>query len=260
VGGVLLPAADQSSPAQAAEVAGVDEAYRAAPILLVVGLLAIALPRLELESSAAVAALLAAVPAIGAATDEASSLALHLTLAGVLVTASALVTPSRRLLGWPGGLLLAAATWVRLADLGVEAPEAYTLPSAVALVLVGLWRLQRDPGTPTRLALTPGLALATTPSLLWVLTDPVSLRAALLGGACLGLVLVGSRLRWSSPLVVGAVVGGLLVLRELAPYAAATPQWILIGTAGTLLTVVGVTWERRLRDVQLGLAYLGRLR
>jgi len=88
----------------------------------------------------------------------------------------------------------------------------------------------------------------------------VSLRAALLGVACLGLVLVGARLRWGSPLVVGSVAGGLLVLRELAPYAVATPQWILIGAAGTLLTVIGVTWERRLRDLQLGLTYLGRLR
>lgn len=260
VGGVLLPAAAAALLWSAAEVAGVDESYRAAPILLVVGLLAVLLPRLEVESSAAAAAVLAAVPAIAAATDEPSSLALHLTLAGALVTASALVTPSRRPLGWLGGALLAAATWVRLADLGVEAPEAYTLPSAVALVLVGLWRLHRDPGTSTRLALTPGLALATTPSLLWVIADPVSLRAALLGAACLGLVLAGARLRWSSPLVVGAVVGGLLVLRELAPYAVATPQWVLIGTAGTLLTVVGVTWERRLRDLQLGLAYLDRLR
>ena len=89
------------------------------------------------------------------------------------------------------------------------------------------------------LALTPGLALATTPSLLWVLADPVSLRAALLGATCLALLLAGARRRWSSPLVVGAVVGGLMVLRELAPYAAVTPQWILIGAAGTLLTVVG---------------------
>jgi hypothetical protein len=61
-------------------------------------------------------------------------------------------------------------------------------------------------------------------------------------------------------LLVGAGVGGVLVLVELAPYASATPQWVLIGLAGTLLTVVGVTWERRLRDVQLATAYLGRLR
>ena len=260
LGGVLLPAASAALLWSAAEVAGVDEAFRAVPILLAVGLLVIARPRLELESSAAVAAVVAALPAIDAASDEPTSLALHLTLAGALVTTSALVTPSRRPLGWLGALLLAVATWVRLADLGVEAPEAYTLPSAVALVLVGLWRLHRDPDASTMLALTPGLALATTPSLLWVLADPVSLRAALLGATCLALLLAGARLRWSSPLVVGAVVGGLMVLRELAPYAAVTPQWILIGAAGTLLTVVGVTWERRLRDVQLGLAYLGRLR
>ncbi len=260
VGGVTLPAAAAGLLWSAAEVAGVDEAYRAAPILLVVGLLAILLPRIELEATAALSALAAALPAIEAATDEPSSLALHLTLAGALVTTSALVTPGRRPLGWLGGLLLAAATWVRLADLGVDAPEAYTLPSAVALLLVGLWRLHRDPGTSSRLALTPGLLLATTPTLLWVLVDPVSLRAVLLGAACLALVLAGAQLRWSAPLVVGSAVGGLLVLRELAPYAMATPQWVLIGTAGTLLTVVGVTWERRLRDLQLGLAYLGRLR
>jgi hypothetical protein len=258
--GGLLPAASAALLWAVAEVAGVDEAYRAAPILLVVGLIAILLRRIEVETSAAAAAVAAALPAIEAATDVATSLALHLTLAGALVAASALITPSRRPLGWLGGLLLAAATWVRLADLGVQAPEAYTLPSAVALLLVGLWRLHRDPAASTGLALTPGLVLATVPSLLWTMVDPISTRAVLLGAGCLALVLVGVRLRWSSPLVVGSVVGGLLVLRELAPYAVATPQWVLIGAAGTLLTVVGVTWERRLRDLQLGLAYLGRLR
>ena len=34
----------------------------------------------------------------------------------------------------PAGSLLALATWVRLADLGVHAPEPYTLPSALALL------------------------------------------------------------------------------------------------------------------------------
>ena len=148
-----------------------------------------------------------------------------------------------------------------IADLGVDAPEAYTLPSAVALVLVGLRRLGRDPGAATLTALAPGLVLATVPSLLWLLvTDPVSVRALLLGLGCLGLVLAGVRLRWNAPLVVGSLVGGLLVLRELAPYAGATPQWVLIGLAGTLLTVVGVTWESRMQDLRHAAAYLGRLR
>ena len=81
----------------------------------------------------------------------------------------------------------------------------------------------------------------------------------LLGAGCLTLVLLGARLRWSAPLVVGAAVGGLLVLRELAPYAAEVPQWVLIGIAGTLLTVVGITWEHRMRDLRYAAGYLRRL-
>ena len=126
-----------------------------------------------------------------------------------------------RPLAWLGGLLLAAATWVRLYDVGVQAPEAYTLPTAVALVLVGLYRLQRDFDADTTTTLLPGLALATVPSLLWALVDPVSPRAALLGAGCLVLLLGGAALRWSAPVLVGGLVGAALVLRELAPYAAA---------------------------------------
>ena len=39
-----------------------------------------------------------------------------------------LLRADRRALGWVGGALLALASWVRLWDLGVHAPEAYTLP------------------------------------------------------------------------------------------------------------------------------------
>jgi hypothetical protein len=108
--------------------------------------------------------------------------------------------------------------------------------------------------------LLPGLTLATVPSLLWVLANPVGPRAVLLGAACLGLVLVGSQLRWSAPLAVGGLVGGLLVLREVAPYASELPQWVLIGFAGTILTVVGVTWEQRVLELRRATSYLGRLR
>ena len=133
-----------------------------------------------------ITALVAVPAAINADVDPMTATAMHLTLAGVLVAGSALVNPRRQELGWLGGLLLAAATWVRLADLGVEAPEAYTLPSALALIAVGLVRLARDPGASTATALTPGLLLATVPSLIWCLDDPVSWRAVWLGAACLG--------------------------------------------------------------------------
>ncbi len=224
------------------------------------GLLALARPRVESELAATVAALLVAPAAITAALDHSVSLAIHLTVAGALVTATSVVHRDRRLLAIPGGLLLAAATWVRLADLGVHAPEAYTLPLASVLLAVGLDRVRRDAGAPTSVALLPGLVLGTVPSLLWALGDPVSLRALLLGTACLVLVLVGAQVRWSAPVVVGACVGVVLVLWELAPYVVQTPQWVAIGLAGTLLTVVGVTWEKRMHDLQHAGALLGRLR
>ena len=228
--------------------------------LLVLGLLALALPRFEVELSAWLVVLVGATAGIPVATDVSVSLAVHLTLAGALVTTTSLLHRDHRSLAWPGGLLLAAATWVRLYDVGVQAPEAYTLPAAVALVLVGVHRLHRDSDADTTSTLLPGLALATVPTLLWTLVDPVSPRAVLLGAGCLVLLLGGAALRWSAPVLVGGLVGAVLVLRELAPYAAQLEQWVLIGAAGTLLIASGITWEARVRDLRQAAAYLGRLR
>ena len=74
--------------------------------------------------------------AVPAASDWSVSFAVHLTVAGALVVLSSLRNPGRRLLAWPGGALLAVATWVRLYDVGVAAPEAYTMPTALALLMV----------------------------------------------------------------------------------------------------------------------------
>ncbi|VXB98965.1 SCO7613 C-terminal domain-containing membrane protein [Nocardioides sp. AX2bis] len=253
-----------------ADVVDLAVADRALPVLLVVGVLAVLRPRLAVALGATAAAVpatvvalaaLAASPATSAVGSASVSLAVHLTLAGALLTASAGLHPSRRLLAWPGGLLLAAATWVRLADLGVSAPEAYTLPTALVLVAVGVVRLRRDPAAATRTTLLPGLVLATLPSLLVVLAeDPVSPRAAALGLGCLVLLLAGARLRWSAPVVVGGAAGAVLVLAELAPYAAVVPQWLLLAAAGALLTAVGVTWEDRSADARRAARYLVRLR
>ena len=251
-GGLVWAAADALS------VPAVD---RALPILLVLGGLAIWRPEPVLETSAAVVGTVASVGSVAAAADTEWALALHLTVAGALVTASSLIHPTRRFLAWPGGLLLAMATWVRLYELGVTVPEAYTLPAALVLTGVGVWRLlQDDDRGDTMRLLAPGLTLATVPSLLVALGDPVSLRALLLGLGCLVLVLAGVALRWSAPVVVGSVVGAVLVLRELAPYAANLPPWVVIGLSGTLLLVVGVTWESRMRDARTATRYVASLR
>jgi hypothetical protein len=130
----------------------------------------------------------------------------------------------------------------------------------LVLVALGVWRMWHDDDATSLVVLAPGLTLATVPSLLATLDDPASLRALLLGLGCLALVLAGVGLRWSAPLVVGSIVGTLLVLRELAPYAAEVPTWVVIGLSGTVLTMVGITWESRLRDLRHASRYVEGLR
>ncbi len=212
-------------------------------------------------ASATTSGAIAGLLGVAAAEDATLVLAITLTVAGAAFVVTALLHPGRRWLSVPGGLLLAGATWVRLWDLEVDVVEAYTLPSAVVLVALGLWHLRTRPEASTRFALTPGLVLSTVPSLLVALVDDdLTVRALLLALACLALVLAGVTLRWSAPLLVGGVVGAVLALRVLGPFAADVPPWILLGTAGVLLTVVGVTWEQRVRDLRRAGAYLARLR
>ncbi len=216
---------------------------------------------LEGCSGLAALPLVAAGVATAASSETSSWGAVYLTVGGVVATVLALVRDDRRQVGWLGGVLLAMATWVRLQDLGVHEPEPYTLPSALALLAVGLVHLRRHPEASTQKAIGAGLALALVPSLLWVLDDPIGVRAVLLGLACLALVVAGVQGRWSAPLVHGGVVGLLVALREAGPAIGdSVPRWALIGAAGVLLIGLGVTWEARMRDAKRAADYVRSLR
>ncbi|HET9859353.1 MAG TPA: hypothetical protein VFQ19_06220 [Nocardioidaceae bacterium] len=216
------------------------------------------------EVGAAVSGAVVALAGLAAATGDAGVagwLAVYLTVAGAVVTTTSLVRADRRILGWAGGLLLAAASWVRLWDVGVSAPEAYTLPSAVALGLVGLRHLRQHPAASTMTALAPALGLALLPSLVWVLWEPGTVRAALLGAACLALLVIGLRMRWTAPVLLAATVGACVVLRHAAPHIGdALPRWVLIAAAGAVLISMGVTWERRVQEARAFAGYLRALR
>ena len=216
---------------------------------------------IEIGAVASSVPLIVAGVALAPAAQQAEWTAVYLTVAGVVVTLMSLLRSDRRDVGWAGGLLLAMASWVRLWDLGVSAPEAYTLPSAAALVVVGVVHLRRNAEASTMTALGPGLTLALVPSLLWALNEPTDLRALLLGLGCLALVLAGAALRWTAPITLGATVGALLVIRLAAPYVAdAVPRWVLLGTAGALLVALGATWERRLGEARQVVGYVRALR
>jgi hypothetical protein len=114
--------------------------------------------RIPAEVAAAVVAVASLI-----VTSNADQLWVVLLLLGTGVSALSAL-PDRRRLGWLAGVLLTASSWVRLglADVGVV--EAYTLPPAAALLVVGALRLRRDRAASPWRALGPGTAGALLPS------------------------------------------------------------------------------------------------
>ncbi|KRF20924.1 hypothetical protein ASG90_00405 [Nocardioides sp. Soil797] len=245
------------------DLIGLDTPWRALPMLVVVGAWAILGARPERELPVAFTMCTVLVLCVAGA-DSAQTLgaqnwlAVDLTLSGVLVHLSALMNASRRWLGWVGLGLMVLAQWVRLDEIGVETVEAYTLPLAVVLLVVGVLRM-RNTSARSVPTVGPGLVLALVPSFFIALAEPVSWRALLVGVACLVVAVSGAGLRWSAPLVVGAVLGAPLALREVTN-AVTLPQWVVIGLIGVVLTVIGVTWERSLNEVRQATGFLRRLR
>ena len=166
--------------------------------------------------------------------------------------------------GWLAGVVLFAATLVRLSADQRLAPELYALPAAALLLVAGAVRMRRSPQLGSWRVLGSGLNLALVPSLLLALPDPSSLRALLVGlGGAVALA-VGLRLRWQAPYLTGSAVLAVLALRFLLPLAAevlANPlgAWILFGTAGGLLLTAGILWEQSLRRLRTASRYVAAL-
>ncbi|MFY0407875.1 SCO7613 C-terminal domain-containing membrane protein [Solicola sp. PLA-1-18] len=213
--------------------------------------------RLPVEVVAAVVA----VPVLLAVPGETLAWrALVWTVLGAGAAFVGLLVADRRLVGVAGSALLAGAYVMRLLASDVGLVEAYTLPFAVLLGIAGVVVLRRRPTTGTWLALGPALALGLLPSLPLVLADPTSLRGLLLGLGSLAVLGTGIVLRWQAPVVAGASVAAVLVLRHLGPYADAVPRWVLIAVAGLTLLAVGITWESRVRQARSAALVLRTLR
>ncbi|MEP6760179.1 MAG: hypothetical protein ABJA93_02295 [Sporichthyaceae bacterium] len=179
---------------------------------------------------------------------------LALLAAGVAAGVAALRGIERHRLGWVSGGLLAASTWVRLALSDVDAPEPYTAPAGVALLVVGYLRRRRDPSYRSWPAYAPGLTLVLVPSLARAVDDPGVTRPLLLGLTALAVLIVGVMRRLQAPLVIGGTVLAVDALVQLSPYLAdlydAVPRWTWIGASGLLLLALGATYERRVREVR----------
>jgi hypothetical protein len=185
-----------------------------------------------------------------AADDPAVRLPICLTVGGAALVAVGLVRADRSLVKIAGGLLLVAATWSRLLSQDVGTVEWYTMPTALVLCALGVWRIRTHPDASTVFSLTPGLTLLLLPSLVATLPEPTSLRALLLGIGSMAVLLAGAALRWAAPLIAGSLTLLVLAVVNVAPYANAIPRWVLFGVAGAALLYLGVTWERRLRNAR----------
>ena len=203
------------------------------------------------QPDATVVELIAAVavlPALRACADRPVLGGWVLAVAGLTVLVSA-TRPDRRT-WWPAGaLLISAATWVWLAVAGVNAPEPYADPIAVAALYLGFARRRQLPTTASLTAYGPGLSGLLLPSLAFALAGSGVLRPLLLAALSTAVVIVGAQHRLRAPLLLGSATLVLTALRLLAPYEQLVPRWLEVGTAGALLLTLGATYEQRRRDL-----------
>ncbi|SEN93903.1 hypothetical protein SAMN05216267_101385 [Actinacidiphila rubida] len=181
---------------------------------------------------------------------DAASVAL--AVAGVAALGVALRADRRGPAAVTATALLAGASWLRLAAAGVTAPEPYTVPVAVAALVLGNLRRRRFPQTGSWPAYGPGLGLALLPALGAAWADADWLRPLLLGVAALAVTLAGARHRLRAPLLLGGAVLTADAVHELAPAIAQSlglvPRWAPLAAVGLLLLFLGATYEQRLAD------------
>jgi hypothetical protein len=139
--------------------------------------------------------------------------------------------------------------------------EAFSLPLGLALLAVGvivMLRQSESKGTFTswpigysgswRL-LTPGLVVTFLPSVLATGTDPQTLRAVLVITMALVAILIGSLRKLGAPFILAIVVLPIENITIFAVQAghsiSPTSWWITLATAGAVLLVIAVTYERR---------------
>ncbi len=150
--------------------------------------------------------------------------------------------------------------------------EAFSLPLGLGLLLAGIiaWR-RNDAGPGSWPAghsgswrlLAPGILATLGPSIMSTGTDPRTERAILVIGLALVAILIGSLLKLAAPFILGIVVlpiENLIVFAgQLGSTIGAAPWWITLATAGAVLLVLAVTWERRVTSED-GVARLRDLR
>jgi hypothetical protein len=142
------------------------------------------------------------------------------------------------------------ACWLLLYGVHIGLPEAYTLPFAVAALVVGVIEQRRRPELSSWVVYGPALAGAFLPSVALILVgDDPAWRWGSVFLAAVAIVIVGSWRGWRAPVVTGATIAVVVAIVEMiwliieGQIAGA----LLVGLAGVTLIIFGAFAERSLR-------------
>jgi len=157
--------------------------------------------------------------------------------------------------------VVAVVAWSQREMLRVE---GFSLPLGIALLAVGaigLVRGRRETDGARSLALwpigyegswpllAPGIVVTLLPSIMATFTDPTTWRAITVIAIALVAVLVGARKTLAAPFILGIAALPLEILVVFLVQVGDTIEpllwWITLATAGIVLLVIAVGWERR---------------
>ncbi|USY21265.1 hypothetical protein NE857_06470 [Nocardiopsis exhalans] len=236
--------------------------YAAFGPIAVVAAVAVVAPRLRspLVEAAEVPASVWAALALGLTVLNGTRLelvAVALAVVGVVSLASA-VRPGRRGFAVVGAALMFLALWTALASWNVTVPEAYTVPPALAFLVIGWeWSRKADETPPSWLAYGGGLALLLGPTVWLVLIeDDLVWRVPTVLAVGLAVTVWGLFQRLQAALVIGGLALLVTSLRAFGPplweLTQLMPNWLPFAVIGVLLLIVGARYEAsltRLRQV-----------
>ena len=124
--------------------------------------------------------------------------------------------------------------------------------------------MAREPRAHSWPWLAPGIAALLIPSLATTFSEQPLWRLVGLGVACVVVIVIGALLRLQAPLMLGAAIVLVHAARTFAPQIIAVYQltqwWVWAVIGGAILLFIGVTFEKRLRDLRSAGTRLSQLR
>jgi hypothetical protein len=175
------------------------------------------------------------------ATEDVTALADAVMVSGGIVLAASVVAARLDAALLAGGVMT-MGLWLRLADGGVGASEAYLLPVTALLLVAG--EHARRTGASSWVAYGPAVGLLGGAALLERMAGGEGWHALVAGAVGVVAVATGGARRLAAPLLLGSALLLALVGYETLAVTSGLPTWTWLALGGTTLLAAGVAMER----------------